>query len=360
VDYSCDCSTAVTDSKSYAGQHCQYASTSFCSDTGKLFCVNDGECPEAGKASGCICKDEYYGLRCEYQKHEEDPTPSLELNDSKTNMPSFSPQGNSFFSGDDFAVEPDLTCDLECQNQGICTKGIKKFGIISHIAPHVEELNRTSDGKLQYCICPMGFIGVRCEHEIDICSHNDHFCLFGSKCVLNGGSTTCNCSASESYSLVGPSCEHKNFVSCNDDSVSVLQGKSFCVNGGVCKAIVSGTMDHPGCNCDKEEWYGPHCELRSGVENTLPENPSSETKVTNKYSGQSAVLVVGILSLAASCLVSWYTHKRNKVAEETLATKQNMAIEAVPQRQCSVNSDCSSLASSRTVNPNAMHEVELI
>jgi hypothetical protein len=285
---------------------------------------------------------------------------SPEQNDINTDPPSLASMGDNFFTGDDYVLYPDISCDLECENQGICTKGFKKFGVISHIAPHVEELNHTSDGKLQYCICPMGFLGVRCEHEIDICSQADHFCLFGSKCALNGGHTTCNCSASESYSLVGPSCEHKNFVSCNEDSINVAQGQSFCVNGGVCKAFVSGAMGHPGCDCDDDNWYGPHCELRTGVENTLPENPSSGIKVTNEYTGQRAFLAVGILSLTASCLVSWYTHKRNKVAEENLATKQNLALQPRIQRQYSINSDCSSLASSRTTNPTEMHEVELI
>jgi hypothetical protein len=50
IDFNCDCTSANTEYKSYAGRFCQYESSSFCvkntDPNGQAFCVNGGECKE--------------------------------------------------------------------------------------------------------------------------------------------------------------------------------------------------------------------------------------------------------------------------------------------------------------------------
>jgi hypothetical protein len=49
----CDCTTAKTENKSFAGQFCQYESTDFCDKAlgpnGLQFCANGGTCKTVGK-----------------------------------------------------------------------------------------------------------------------------------------------------------------------------------------------------------------------------------------------------------------------------------------------------------------------
>jgi hypothetical protein len=50
VHHHCDCTTANTDDKSYAGRFCQYESSHFCEKEldldGQAFCVNGGQCKD--------------------------------------------------------------------------------------------------------------------------------------------------------------------------------------------------------------------------------------------------------------------------------------------------------------------------
>lgn len=53
VDHHCDCTSARTEEKSYAGRFCQYESSNFCDKTlgpnGLEFCVNGGTCKAVGE-----------------------------------------------------------------------------------------------------------------------------------------------------------------------------------------------------------------------------------------------------------------------------------------------------------------------
>ena len=45
----CDCSASNETDKHYAGQFCEYAATTYCTDSKEYFCVNHGECVKQGK-----------------------------------------------------------------------------------------------------------------------------------------------------------------------------------------------------------------------------------------------------------------------------------------------------------------------
>jgi len=80
----CDCTTAVTSDKSYAGRFCQLESSAFCSNdnrqNGRLFCVNGGTCL-ADASEGCECPVDFYGHSCEFKRVSANST-TVEVSDS--------------------------------------------------------------------------------------------------------------------------------------------------------------------------------------------------------------------------------------------------------------------------------------
>lgn len=353
--HQCDCSTAETVNSNYAGRFCQYESTSFCTkeenQNGRLFCVNGGTCKGDG-FEGCGCGDGlFYGPSCEFkhlpQNNTQPPTSEVSNNDNNNTAPTNHPAPARPTQDDGQHLDHLDQCNLQCENFGICRKGSKDIGVISHIAAHVAELNQTYNDDFEHCVCRENFVGLRCEHEIEICPGGEHVCLHGSKCVQNENS--CDCSASNTHVLAGSSCEHKNYVSCNKGELRPAQPRSFCVNGGTCLAMVSGTQDHAGCNCD-DEWIGPHCELhKASVESSnMLEIPRDSGSVVNSPTQPvpgvdmnenggggftTAVLVIGILALLASVAVSAGTHVRNRGHQHRMEQEHKLTMALANNRE---------------------------
>ena len=377
IEHRCDCTTATIGDKTYAGRYCQFESTVFCTDeqteNGKLFCVNGGTC-RANAIEGCDCPSDYYGDSCEYLHLPQDFTPSAapdnaspaptilnntNLAPTEAEVPA-SPVAALDTSAPVGAPAADVPtnsnpleqldfCSLQCQNDGKCRKGVKDLGVISNIAPHVAELNQTSNADFEYCICHPGFIGLHCEHKIEICLGGEHVCLHGSTCVAYGNELSCDCSASTSFTLAGPSCEHKNFVTCNLGEVHAVQPRSFCVNGGICNSLVSGSEAHPGCECPDEQWVGPHCELRKASVDTETQlkvvdsssyasSGASDSNNSNSNNGGSTgILIVGILALVASLAVMIHTHIRNKNERRRMEQERNLTLALASRRELESN-----------------------
>ncbi len=82
-------------------------------------------------------------------------------------------------------------------------------------------------------------LGTMCEHS--------------SACVSNPydeGSYYCDCANAPFKSAVaGLYCEFIATTYCNTQQT--VSRSAFCVNGGTCKAIVSGSQAFPGCQCPK-------------------------------------------------------------------------------------------------------------
>ena len=102
----CDCNTAHTDGKSFAGLSCEHISSEFCTpaddqDQKDSFCTNGGSCildPDT-RHEGCECPEGYSGDLCEIQLHEDDEEP---------------------------------ICDLECVNGGSCRFVSSSIVLIMH------------------------------------------------------------------------------------------------------------------------------------------------------------------------------------------------------------------------------------
>jgi len=211
----CDCSIDDDQEVSYAGNHCQSESTTYCeSPTGfnqeDFFCTNNGECP-TDYWGPCSCPADYSGPRCE------------------------------------FLVQHHKDCSLECMNGGTC---------FNERPPESPILN-FDVAATAHCKCPVGFTGNQCETRIELCDRFREYCLNGGKCTSSGDVAPCECPSGTriSSAYAGTHCEYIATSMCGDTP------GSFCTNGGIC-----GKSGDPGCTC-VDGFHGLKCEFSHGKPN---------------------------------------------------------------------------------------------
>jgi len=248
----CDCSTAFNDEAIFAGLSCEFKATSLCttpqadsSMEGVYFCTNGGECRE-NHLEGCKCDAAWQGFHCEYATETE----QLPNDDSDT-------------TGDE-----GFGCHLNCMNGGICANGAKDLGLLHDKIADVSHLNQTYDeDSFAHCVCPEGWVGLTCEHRLEICGDDEHVCLHGSTCIVDeNGNHACDCSQADELVgendkplFAGDSCQYTGTDICTIGEDYPGKPLFFCVNGGRCNAQVSGGQPDPGCSCPSG-FSGPHCE----------------------------------------------------------------------------------------------------
>mmetsp|Transcript_37324 Transcript_37324/g.90663 ORF Transcript_37324/g.90663 Transcript_37324/m.90663 type:complete len:670 (-) Transcript_37324:63-2072(-) len=296
--YACDCRTANADGKTWAGQYCEHAATTTCHEdksqstfNGKLFCTNGGECKDESEFHlGCNCPGGTHGPRCEFN------------------------------TGSQAAK-----CTLDCQNGGSCRMGHPQdSSLLTQFGSDLAHLNVSSAELFQHCVCPVGYFGIQCEHEMEVCPGGQHLCLHGSRCVdsddgfdFEGEKVSvnhkCDCdsafTADEKYA--GKFCQYSSTDLCikNADTGSDRSSNNaFCVNNGICKARVDSGDEHPGCNCP-DGFEGEHCEFIKGNQPTPGGGPStgSFTSSTTDSSDDNKNLEVGIaVALCAVAIIGGF------------------------------------------------------
>ena len=99
----------------------------------------------------------------------------------------------------------------------------------------------------EHCVCPIGFVGMRCEHQLDICPGGEKACLNGGQCKTyvqdRKVAFECDCSKaiSDNTRYAGDFCEYSSNEFCTVDGKIPLGGpfaNAFCTNGGTCKGFV--------------------------------------------------------------------------------------------------------------------------
>lgn len=161
---------------------------------------------------GCNCPEGFMGPVCEFRDEEYD----------------------------------DYECNLECQNNGICRKGAKdvsfleKFGLNRHL---FERYNND----FEHCVCPVGYSGIDCSLELEVCPGREKVCMHGGQCeivVVDGeAGITCDCAkAQTTYSRYqGDFCEARSTQWCIVDNSMTPDGDgydAFCTNLGECLDFV--------------------------------------------------------------------------------------------------------------------------
>lgn len=213
----CDCNSANSDDKSYAGLSCEHEGTAYCEpgedqDQKDAYCVNGGTCIEDtdSRHEGCLCPEGWSGDLCE-------------------------------IAGDEEPV-----CDLQCENGGSCRLGVKGYKDSFDALGLPVYQTQVENG--MHCSCKTGFTGVRCEVDINHCHANEsgndeHFCLNGAPCSLDPQLSgvikkySCQCDSDKedeiTSMLIGRFCEYKATEFCSEDGAR--HNHSFCTNGGKCK-----------------------------------------------------------------------------------------------------------------------------
>lgn len=146
---------------------------------------------------------------------------------------------------EDIGQEPE-TCSLNCENHGICRKGAKDVSILTNVKV-TEEMKSSFNENFEHCVCPSGYVGLRCEIQLDQCPGGAHVCLNGGECatVPNGThiSYACDCTFAESDKsrFSGHFCEMESTEFCTTDHAKTSMGigfNAYCTNGGKCRALV--------------------------------------------------------------------------------------------------------------------------
>lgn len=193
----CDCSEAEHRGKHYVGKHCEIELSQKCDGDSGSFCVNGGSCRPGfeDKPHPCECLEGHRGTHCEF----------------------------------DVGYVPE--CVLDCAIGGQCTLGIKNYETALY-----SEFWALHDGNFQYCNCPAGFFGVRCEIEGEECG--DGHCFNGGSCLeleIEGQTTyQCDCrdAGDEEHSYGGQYCQSESDSFCTKNANQ--NGHLFCTNGGTC------------------------------------------------------------------------------------------------------------------------------
>lgn len=225
-DWHCDCNTAGDKYTRYAGQFCQYESTQICTDgdsmAGHLFCVNDGKC-QSDPYMGCDCLPGFRGFACEFNVGNQTSGSTLTQEEVLPGLDAF----NSSL------------CALDCGGHGTCRKGIKNNTNLGDAAL-AEHLNATHSEDFEHCVCMDGFVGLQCEHKLEECDGDDHFCLHGSTCVKKNDHYVCDCSTANStvgIFFAGEHCEHASTTLCTEEGTDPVEG-AFCTNHGLCLDMI--------------------------------------------------------------------------------------------------------------------------
>eukprot|EP00980_Cylindrotheca_fusiformis_P028969 scaffold22681_cov146-Cylindrotheca_fusiformis.AAC.1 len=204
-DYVCDCSTVLLNDFYAAGKHCESMGISNCNSgddnpNEPWFCTNSGRCfLNESQEYQCSCDASNDGPRCEYLAEE------------------YTAWRN---------------CELTCENNGRCLKGVVK-PIAKMFYPFLEAtkssnlFNYAPTEDFEYCYCPPGSFGVRCEKQYELCEGGEHICFHGSTCQIGADNAwECDC---RGVSAAGMYCQHEATEICNDQDVS-----KFCSNNGTC------------------------------------------------------------------------------------------------------------------------------
>ena len=170
---------------------------------------------EFSRHLGCECKDGFHGPICEFSD-----------------------------------AQPEDECNLVCHNGGQCRSGVKDNSYISSFGEELNDYNQTQNGYWEHCVCPNGYFGIQCEHELQICPGGNHVCLHGSKCVAEDetaedGDVTHYCDCDSGFDAVeryaGKFCQYSSTDVCTKNGKPGV-GKAnfaFCVNNGTCKRRVT-------------------------------------------------------------------------------------------------------------------------
>lgn len=236
---------------------------------------DDNEPTYSCDCDSVLLEDPTAGLYCEHSATTYCPTPRGRDPKSYfcTNGGECPPPGMSYdycscpdgFSGPrcEFRAEDDEKCDLNC-NAGKCFfgSGNENDSLLNQMDIYAPSDDFFSRESL-HCKCQDGYDGEFCEHKIEVCGDEEHVCMNESRCRSTRDKFTCDCEAAstEFEAYAGKYCEMVSTMFCRSPSGLKAGKHSFCTNHGTCKGSVAIGEDHVGCDC-REGFKGEFCEIR--------------------------------------------------------------------------------------------------
>jgi len=247
-------------------------------------------------------------------------------------------------------------CQLDCQNGGYCNFVTR--------SPDKQLQLFARGSLLEHCVCRPGFAGIACETRVESCSYPDLICHSnGTPCSQrdSDGSWVCDCSVAATVSHFARSmCQSPQTSYCGQGDVA---NRSFCTNGGICKANLSHSVrtmkegaekedetnenemlsTHNGCHCPPE-FEGPHCEyLRdTTISNKhVHEKDSASAPQKNPHPGTSTD----------------EESKQDLPSEPELGQENDNIIEAAPQAPVTIQQASTKKHNSHTVAPESVAPV---
>uniref|UniRef100_A0A3Q1H9L7 Neurogenic locus notch homolog protein 1 n=1 Tax=Anabas testudineus TaxID=64144 RepID=A0A3Q1H9L7_ANATE len=225
--YTCKCETGWT------GHYCDVPSVS-CEVAAKQrgvdvahLCRNSGQCLDAGNVHYCHCQAGYTGSYCEEQVDECTPNPCQNGATCTDFLGGYTcqqtPRVHCEINIDDCNPFTDpVTKEPKCFNKGTCVDRVGGY----------------------HCICPAGYVGERCEGDVNECLSNPCDPVGTYSCIQLTNNYRCECRTG----YTGQRCETV-FDGC--------KGKP-CRNGGTC-AVASNTPHGFICKCPPG-FTGSTCE----------------------------------------------------------------------------------------------------
>uniref|UniRef100_A0A8C5HHB5 Neurogenic locus notch homolog protein 1 n=1 Tax=Gouania willdenowi TaxID=441366 RepID=A0A8C5HHB5_GOUWI len=233
--YSCECETG------WSGLYCDVPSVS-CEVAAKQrgvdvvhLCQNSGQCLDAGNVHYCHCQIGYTGSYCEQQVDECTPNPCQNGATCTDFLGGYSckvktrgqqtPLHCEINVDDCTPFSDPITKEPKCFNKGKCVDGVGGY----------------------HCMCPAGYVGERCEGDVNECLSNPCDPRGTHSCIQLTNNYRCECRTG----YTGQRC---------DTVFDGCKGRP-CRNGGTC-AVASNTPHGFICKCPPG-FTGSTCEYDS-------------------------------------------------------------------------------------------------
>ena len=79
------------------------------------------------------------------------------------------------------SVVQNKECNLKCENMGVCRNGAKEIGFLKKFNMDLPNVDLAYSDDFEHCTCPKGYVGLQCEHVVEVCPGGEHICMNGAE-----------------------------------------------------------------------------------------------------------------------------------------------------------------------------------
>ncbi|KAK7934325.1 hypothetical protein WMY93_005221 [Mugilogobius chulae] len=185
-------------------------------------CQNGGTCVDGVNTYNCQCKPEFTGQLCTDDVDECQLMPNACQNGGTCHntFGSYQCVCVNGWTGDDCSENIDDCASAACSHGSTCHDRVASFvcecphgragllcqledACISNPCRKGSNCDINPVSGTHFCTCPLGYIGVSCDQDVDECSLGPNPCEHAGKCINTKGSFQCKCQRG----YVGPRCE---------------------------------------------------------------------------------------------------------------------------------------------------------